>query len=240
MEWKQILLRHEPIQEMGKIPKGRRMMRKLSIEIKKGKERARGETSNHIAIKIFCGLLMIPCLFTVFAAEIGWGFSIGPAAELGRCKIAILQVHLWRDWMPIVHNPGPDRGSPLRTWIRLSLDNSHGGAERLWFRASVLDPKSQSYPILLQLKTSHWGLPDPEAKAYTIFGEEEKRGIANRDHGERIVLLSPGEVRVIELVGSEGPYLPVNSPAHVEILFTNPKGDSVTVKSPTVLIQRTD
>ncbi|MGO9413619.1 MAG: hypothetical protein ACLP51_00560, partial [Syntrophobacteraceae bacterium] len=28
--------------------------------------------------------------------------------EIGACKITVLKTYFWRDWMPIVSDPGPD------------------------------------------------------------------------------------------------------------------------------------
>jgi len=65
------------------------------------------------------------------------------AFKLEGCQITALTVYFWRDWMPIVEHPGPDRGSPLYAKAALFLDNSKGGEKKLSFKASVVDAEGQ-------------------------------------------------------------------------------------------------
>ena len=52
--------------------------------------------------------------------------------------------------------------------------------------------------------------------------------------------IKPGEVRRVDLLAADGPYLPVESGAGVEITLTDQKGGSGVVKTPNTLIKRTD
>jgi hypothetical protein len=137
----------------------------------------------------------------------------GAPSGIGACEIRALDVYFWRDFMPVVSRPGPDRGSPLRAKVRLSIDNTRGIANKLSFQAVIVDEKGQSHPVFFQV-TRHGAVWDGEIKA--------------------------SEVREIELVTAEGPYLPVGSGVHVQITWTDRNGDSVIVRTPVAQINRTD
>jgi len=139
--------------------------------------------------------------------------SRGASFKLGACEIRVLDAYFWRDFMPIVSRPGPDGGSPLRVRVRLSVDNSRGVENKFSFRAVIVDEKGQSHPI-------------------TFRGTQ--RGMMW--DGE----INTSEVREIELVAADGPYLPAGSGVHVEITWTDRKGDSVIVRTPVAQINRTD
>jgi hypothetical protein len=139
--------------------------------------------------------------------------SRGTTSRIGVCEIRVLDAYFWRDFMPIVSHPGPDGGSPLRARVRLSVDNSRGVENKFSFRTVVVDEKGQSHPITFR-GTQRGMMWDGEIKT--------------------------SELREIELVAADGPYLPAGSGVHVEITWTDRKGDSVIVGTPVAQINRTD
>jgi hypothetical protein len=162
------------------------------------------------------------------------------AAVIGTCRIKVLEANIWRDWMPMVEHPGPDGGSPLRAKVKLWLDNSSGQTEKLSFHAFVVTDKGQSYDLPLQILPDYRILPDKVFnKLPTSDGNSEMK-ISARYGVMWNGVLKKGESRVVELAVSEGPYLPVGSRVHIEIKCTNQKGESIIIKTPDVMIRRTD
>jgi hypothetical protein len=161
-------------------------------------------------------------------------------ALLGKCEITVTEVYFWRDWMPIVSRPGPDGGSPLHSRVRVRMDNSKGEANRYSFKAVVVDARGQAYAVTPKVLPNFRVLPDEVANVYRGFDEQTKEDVIAKYNVEWDGVLKPGESRVVELATSDGPYLPVRSRIHMEITWTNQKGDSVTVKTPEAEIDRTE
>jgi hypothetical protein len=216
-------------------------------KIHRGEGRARSlRTPIDVVKSISAVCLVMVCLCSAFAAEINpyldpaRSSTKGTGSQLGNCRITVLGTSFWRDWMPIVSRPGPDRGSPLRAKVMLSLDNSTGAANKLSFRVAIVDDKGQSHSVPFRVMPNHRVLPDDITKSYRTQGEETKKTVAAQYdltwNGE----LKPGEVREVELATADGPYLPVGSRVHLEITWTDKRGDSVTVRTPDTQIQRTD
>ena len=203
-------------------------------------------TMRHVAGWVFPLCLIAGCLRPAFAGEINpywnpaWNSTKGTTAQSGNCKITALATYFWRDWMPIVRSPGPDGGSPLHARVKLSLDNSAGDANQLSFRTAIVDQKGQSYAVPFRVLPNFRVLPDDVSRAYRTYGDTAKKAVI----AEYNVLwdggLKPGEIREVELVTAEGPYLPVGSSIHVRIEWTDKKGDTVVVRTPDALIKRTD
>jgi hypothetical protein len=164
-------------------------------------------------------LLILPFLGPVFAlgadlrADSAQVMSRGATSKIGVCEIRVLDAYFWRDFMPVVSRPGPDGGSPLRAKVKLRIDNSRGVDDKLSFKAMIVDEKGQTHPAAFRV-IQHGG---------TWGGE-----------------IGMSDVRQIELTTEEGPYLPVGSAVHVEITWTDGKGDSAVVKTPVLQISRTD
>jgi len=161
------------------------------------------------------------------------------AAELGGCKITALSVYFWRDWMPIVAHPGPDRGSPLYSKVKLLVDNSAGEAAELSFKALVFDENGQSYPATFSAQPDYQLLPKAVYESYSSLDEQGKKDALAKYHVIWDGAMKPGEVKELELLSHDGPYLPVGSRIHVEFTFTDPQGRSTTVKTPSDSINRT-
>jgi hypothetical protein len=135
----------------------------------------------------------------------------GDSVELGGCRFSILSPYLWRDWMPIVRRPGPDGGSPLRGKLTITADNTNGAEQIVSFRIAVIDDKGQSHSVPFTT--------DPESWDGNI---------------------AAGDVAHCALHIDNGPYLPAGSIVSIELTVTDQKGESVTVKSPDIEINRTD
>ncbi len=174
------------------------------------------------------------------AADAGSTGKQDATARPGSCAITVLDVYFWRDWMPIVDRPGPDRGSPLRAKIKLRLDNPTAGATKLSVQAVVVDDQGRSYPLTFNPLPNYRLLPDPVAKTYRDLDEKAR---AEMDAKYRVTwdsVLNPGESRDIELLAGDGPYLPVGSDVRVVMTWTDQKGTSVAVTTPKAPINRTD
>lgn len=158
----------------------------------------------------------------------------GAAAKLDACEISVLDIYFWRDFMPIVSRPGPDGGSPLRAKVKLSLDNSRGADNEFSFKTVVVDEEGRVYPVSFQV------MPRNRVPSYRTPDERAKRTIAASHDVMRNVEVKRSEISEIELITAEGPYLPAGNSIHVEITWTDQKGDSVIVRTPVAQINRTD
>lgn len=195
---------------------------------------------------IFAVWLIAACLGPALAAagnpywNPAWTSIEGTVVQSGNCKIKALGTYFWRDWMPIVRRPGPDGGSPLHARVKLSLDNSAGEANQFSFRATIVDDKGQSYSVPFRVLPNFRVLPDDVFKRYRTYDDEAKKAVINKYNVIWDGRLNPGEARDVELVTTEGPYLPVGSRIHVRIEWTDKKGDTVVVRTPDAPIERTD
>jgi len=211
------------------------------------KERAMPDRGGrHVTGCFFVLWLTVGCLSPAFSAEVNphldpaWISGKNTAAALGACRMTVVGASFWRDWMPIVSKPGPDGGSPLHVRVKLSLDNSAGEANKLSFRAAIVDRNGQSYPAPFRVLPNFRVLPDDVSRSYRTYDVEAKKAALSKysvvwDGG-----LIPGETREVELATAEGPYLPAGSSIHVRIEWTDKKGNTVVVKTPDEPIKRTD
>jgi hypothetical protein len=162
------------------------------------------------------------------------------AVELEGCKISALSAYFWRDWMPIVEHPGTDHGSPLYAKVKLLVDNSKSGAKKLSYRGVVIDEKGRSYPATFDVLPNYSLLPQDVYESYPNLDEQGKKDVMGKYHVVWEGELEPGQVKEFELISHDGPYLPVGSRIHVEFTFTDQQGHSVTVETPSDVINRTD
>lgn len=183
---------------------------------------------------IFAFSFITACLCLVLAAGITLVLAKSAAAKLDACEISVLDIYFWRDFMPIVSRPGPDGGSPLRAKVKLSLDNSRGADNEFSFKTVVVDEEGRVYPVSFRV------MPRNRVPSYRTPDEGAKRTIAASHDVMRNVEVKRSEISEIELITAEGPYLPVGSSIHVEITWTDQKGDSVIVRTPVAQINRTD
>ena len=175
-----------------------------------------------------------------FAADAGSTGTKGASARLGPCTITVLDVYFWRDWMPIVERPGPDRGSPLRAKIKLLLENPAAGAIKLSVRAVVIDDQQQSYPITFHPLPNYRLLPDAVAGSYRDLDEKTRAEVDAKYRVTWDGILNPGESREVELLAGDGPYLPVGSDVRVAMTWTDQNGVSAVVTTNKAPINRTD
>lgn len=190
-----------------------------------------------LAFTLFGGLLAAAaCL----AAETTAGGAQVSSARLASCTITVLEVYCWRDWMPIVAQPGPDRGSPLRVRVRLQLDNSGGGATRLAFHARVLDEAGKAYPITFGAQPDYRILPVAVATTYRDLDPAAREAVDAKCGVVWSGALQPGEGREVELLAGDGPYLAVGSAVRVELTWTDTKGAAVSITTGPATINRTD
>ena len=201
------------------------------------------------ATKCICAVFVLLSLVSMaFAAEINpyadsaTLSATGTGAELGACKIVVLETYFWRDWMPIVGRPGPDRGSPLHAKVAFSLDNSTGAADRLSFQAVIIDQKGQSHPGTFRVMPNYRILPEAidNPESWRTMDETAKKAVMAKYNVIWNGELKPGEVRRVELLAADGPFLPVGSRVHIEITLTDQKGNSAVVRTPDEYINRTD
>ncbi|OPY70358.1 MAG: hypothetical protein A4E57_00633 [Syntrophorhabdaceae bacterium PtaU1.Bin034] len=170
----------------------------------------------------------------------GTGSSSGQAAvELGQCRITVLSTYFWRDWMPMISRPGPDRGSPLRAKVKLWVENKGIGPVRLSYKAVVVDDRGASYPVAFRTLPNFRVLPEEAQKAYRGYDAEAKKEAMEKYNVVWDGVLKKGEGREVEIMTSEGPYLPAGSRIHVEITWTDEKGNSAALRTPDDDIKQT-
>ncbi|MRR17565.1 MAG: hypothetical protein EG826_14030 [Deltaproteobacteria bacterium] len=179
---------------------------------------------------ILLASLVVLCPYAAIAGETNpywnpaWSSEKQTVARLGESRITVLEVYAWRDWMPIVKNPGPDGGSPLRVRIKLKLDNARGETNRLSFHAVIIDGREQSYPVTFR------SLPDAHQ-----FTDTNKKSAALREG-----TLPAGEIRVIDLLADQGPYLPAGSEIYIRMEWTDSAGQTAVIRTPAQPVKRTD
>lgn len=165
----------------------------------------------------------------------------GTASELGKCKVYVIGAYFWRDWMQIVSRPGPDGGSQLHATVKMWLGNSSmWGACSLSFRAVIIDGNGRSHPTTFRVPPNYRVLPDDVSKKWRALGEEARKDAIAKYNVVWDGTLKAGEGRIVELLASEGPYLPVGSRIHVEVTWTDRKGNSAVVRTLDETIRRTD
>ena len=112
--------------------------------------------------------------------------------ELAGCQISLGELFLWRDWQPVVGNPGPDGGSPLGVVISLVISNRSDSNHQISWLGAVEDMNGELYQM--------------------VFTDRSQIV-------RRAVNLAVGEEFRVELVAHNGPYLPVGSTARLRMQF---------------------
>jgi hypothetical protein len=162
------------------------------------------------------------------------------AAELGQCKITVLKSYFWRDWMPIVEEPGPDGGSPLRLTVTLKLENPAKEAARLSCTGVAINAKGEARALTLHIQPNFRVLPDEISKSYPDMDAESKKKVIDKYRVLWDGALEPGESRELILGVNNGPYWPAHSIMHVELTWMDQNDHAVIVKTPPAEIDRTD
>jgi hypothetical protein len=77
------------------------------------------------------------------------------------------------------------------------------------------------------------------SKAYRGYDAEAKKEAMEKYNVVWDGVLKKGEGREVEIMTSEGPYLPAGSRIHVEITWTDEKGNSAALRTPDDDIKQT-
>jgi hypothetical protein len=113
-------------------------------------------------------------------------------ANVGALTVSMDSPYLWRDWMPVVSKPGIDGGSPTATLVSVILTNKGERSETVSWSANIYDNEGTAHPISL----------------------------GDRNNMMRSsVELDAGQTVRLDLLGHDGPYLPVGHLVSVELVF---------------------
>ncbi|HTY62931.1 MAG TPA: hypothetical protein VMG30_11830 [Acidobacteriota bacterium] len=166
--------------------------------------------------------------------------AIDKTIQCGKCKITVIGAYCWRDWMPVVAKPGPDGGSPLHARVKLTLDNSAGDPTELGLRAAIVDGKGQSYPLSFGIRRYSRPFADDVSGRGRISAAAKGKSAATSQGESWNGNLNRGEVREVELVATDGPFLPAGSRVRVWMEWTDKAGNTAVITTPDFSIERTD
>ena len=156
-------------------------------------------------------LLMIPVV--AMASETHQRLDSSGKYHLGGVEIQLLDVYMWRDWMPEVEKPGRDGGSPLHIRVRLQIYNSADQDALVRFDGAIFDNKiPHSVTLLARLKKE------------SDFWDGH---------------LEAGQTATVEFATDNGPYIEPGSWVEIMITFRDLQGNTVSVLSPKTEIRRT-
>lgn len=108
------------------------------------------------------------------------------------------------------------------------------------FHAAVVDDQGSSYAAAFRVLPNFQVLPEEVYSAYRNYDEKTKKDVMAKYNVLWDGVLKQGEIRKIEIISREGPYLRAGSRMHVEITWTDDKKNSAVVKTPAEYIRRTD
>jgi hypothetical protein len=209
-------------------------------------KRIPGRNASHATAWVLVACLTTGFLCFAFSTNVKAGFdssliqAMDKTVQCGKCRITVLGIYCWRDWMPIVTKPGPDGGTPLYASVRLTLDNSAGDATELAFRAAIVDSKGQSYPVSFEIRPAARPFTDDISKSFRISGIAKDSAIVPTFRDSWNGKLNGGEIREIGIAAVDGPYLPAGSRVHVLMECTDKTGNTVVITTPDVRIERID
>ena len=170
-----------------------------------------------------CSLLIAGCGWNNFAVQ---GYSVPVSLPktagtntvgrnsvvLSSCEISLGEPYFWRDWQPVVIDPGPDGGSPLRVAVVLQITNLGDVIQQIAWEGSLTDVDEVSY--LMQ------------------FTDRSQTPMNS-------VTLAPGEKYTIHLVDHDGPYLPVGSKASLSLRLTVDDKNTGNITTLPVIVNQT-
>ena len=172
----------------------------------------------------FCGLLIAGCGWnnvsqqepseTVPFPKVTGTDAVGTnrVVVLSNCEISLEEPYFWRDWQPVVVDPGPDGGSPLRVAFVLQITNLGDVVRQIAWEGSVNDGDDVLYPVQFTDKS--------QTPQYSVT-------------------LAPGEKYTIHLVNHGGPYLPIGSKASLSLRFTVDDKNTGNITTLPVMINQT-
>ena len=127
--------------------------------------------------------------------------------------VGLSDPYLWRDWQPVVSNPGADGGSPLRAAVTLLITNREDIKRPISWKAFLESADGERFPL-------HW---------------------TDRAQTPRsAVTLGSGQTYEVELVAHNGPYLPVGSSVSINFQFETDGDQTGHLLSGPVSVERTD
>jgi hypothetical protein len=133
--------------------------------------------------------------------------------QIAGCDITLSDPYLWRNWQPIVANPGSDGGSPLRASVLLVIVNRGDAKRSITWKGFLVDAADNQFPL---------------------------RFTDRSQTPQHFVTLEPGDTYQAGLMAHNGPYLPVGSSASINFDFEVNSGHTGHLSSVPVNVERTD
>ena len=139
--------------------------------------------------------------------------SASSSSRINGFDITLSDPYLWRDWQPVVSNPGADGGSPLRAAVTLLITNGEEIKRAISWKTFLESADGEQF--LLQ---------------WTDRAQTPQFAAA----------LGPGQTYEVELVAHNGPYLPVGSSVSIHFQFETDGDQTGHLSSGSVNVERTD
>jgi len=144
------------------------------------------------------------------------------------------------NWIPIVASPVPDVGFPLHIKIELSLHNLARDTNKFNVRAAIVDNKPRSYSSPLSVRPNFKVLFPWVSKPSRAYSADIEKILTGKNDiaGERVP--KAGEIWKIELTTHEGSSLPAGSRIHVQMGWSDNRGNTVVLRTADRCIERND
>ena len=139
--------------------------------------------------------------------------SASSSSRINGFDIALSDPYLWRDWQPVVSNPGADGGSPLRAAVTLLITNRKEIKRPISWKAFLESAEGERFPL-------HW----TDRAQIPQFA----------------ATLGPGQTYQVDLVAHNGPYLPVGSSTSIHFEFETDGDQTGHLSYGSVSVERTD
>ena len=139
--------------------------------------------------------------------------SASSSSRINGFDITLSDPYLWRDWQPVVSNPGADGGSSLRAAVTLIITNREEIKRPISWKAFLESADGEQFPL-------HW-----TDRAQTP---------------QFAATLGPGQTYQVDLVAHNGPYLPVGSSTSIHFEFETDGDQTGHLSSASVSVERTD
>lgn len=139
--------------------------------------------------------------------------SPSSSSRINGFDITLSDPYLWRDWQPVVSNPGADGGSPLQAAVTLLITNREEIKRSISWKAFLESADGERFPL-------HW----TDRAQIPQFA----------------VTLGSGQSYQLDLVAHNGPYLPVGSSVSINFEFEINGDQTGYLSSGSVSVERTD
>lgn len=133
--------------------------------------------------------------------------------QIAGCDITLSDPYLWRNWQPLVANPGSDGGSPLRASVLLVIVNRGDTKRSITWKGFLEDAADNQFPL-----------------RFTDRSQTPRH----------FATLEPGGTYQADLVAHNGPYLPVGSRASIKFVLHIDGEYAGHLSSVSVNVARTD